>query len=113
NGTAKVGKEARIEPKNSMAMSQAARGNKLRRRQRTCCKKENETAGTRTQDLRIKSPLLYQLSYDLKVLAQNDLAMQEAMRRFEPTRQRVVSTLPENGPSGKPLCWRSRARASK
>ena len=25
----------------------------------------HETAGTRTQDLRIKSPLLYRLSYDL------------------------------------------------
>jgi hypothetical protein len=28
----------------------------------------NEAAGTRTQDLRIKSPLLYQLSYNLKSL---------------------------------------------
>ena len=28
----------------------------------------NECAGTRTQDLRIKSPLLYQLSYALFVL---------------------------------------------
>jgi hypothetical protein len=27
---------------------------------------ENEGAGARTQDLRIKSPLLYQLSYTLK-----------------------------------------------
>ena len=32
-------------------------------------KRESESAGARTQDLRIKSPLLYQLSYALKVLS--------------------------------------------
>jgi hypothetical protein len=30
-------------------------------------RKENENAGARTQDLRIKSPLLYRLSYILNV----------------------------------------------
>jgi hypothetical protein len=34
-----------------------------------CAGKENEGAGARTQDLRIKSPLLYQLSYTLKKAA--------------------------------------------
>jgi len=36
-------------------------------RQRTA-KKANEGAGTRTQDQRIKSPLLYRLSYALDLL---------------------------------------------
>src|SRR5436853_2992562 len=31
-----------------------------------CISKNSEAVGTRTQDLRIKSPLLYQLSYGLK-----------------------------------------------
>ena len=34
---------------------------------------ENESAGVRTLDLRIKSPLLYQLSYALKLLHKNTL----------------------------------------
>ncbi len=33
----------------------------------------SETAGARTQDLRIKSPLLYQLSYGLKPYTKSDL----------------------------------------
>jgi hypothetical protein len=33
----------------------------------------NESAGARTLDLRIKSPLLYQLSYALKVFIHHDL----------------------------------------
>ena len=37
----------------------------LKRRKLLPCK--SEAAGARTQDLRIKSPLLYQLSYSLKL----------------------------------------------
>jgi hypothetical protein len=35
----------------------------------------SETDGTRTHDLRIKSPLLYRLSYGLNVLDSNDLRL--------------------------------------
>jgi len=39
---------------------------------------KTEAAGTRTQDLRIKSPLLYQLSYNLKCFATTPSQTREA-----------------------------------
>src|SRR5271154_1186697 len=42
----------------------AAPGQRFASWRETFCRK-NEAAGTRTQDLRIKSPLLYRLSYSL------------------------------------------------
>ena len=53
-------------------------------RRRKSLLRRSEAAGARTQDLRIKSPLLYRLSYSLKLFEMNSLRHPKQMKSRGP-----------------------------